>query len=142
MAIAAIFERRQSERQSEERPLRVAVHQQERDPCFYCWNSRRAFCQKGQVKVVLLWFKQPKITESSQTRVRPAAWWFHRLGGVLLQSDLMAALPPPVNLSTRTKGGRSTPTTVYMLYMLRNNLEVINLRISTFSCFIVILYHC
>lgn len=84
MAIAAIFERRQSERWSEERPLRVPVHQQERDPCFYCWNSRRAFCQKGQVKVALLWPKRV-ILNPVKGRFKPVSPWEHIWLSVVIQ---------------------------------------------------------
>lgn len=208
MAIAPIFERRQSERQSEERPLWVPVHQQERDPCFYCWNSWRAFCQKGQVKVALLW-PELVILNPVKGRFKPVSPWEHIWLPVVIQ---LGCLPSPsyllqkahrlesdqltvgftdsagfcssrtwwlhhcrpstsqiaiyiynhgvINLVTLSntvkmnrngplllkcwckKGGQSTQTTVFLQYMLRNNLEVINLSISTFSCFIVILYHC
>lgn len=90
MAIAAIFERQQSERQSE-CPLRVPVHQQERDPCFYCWNSRRAFCQKGQVKVVLLWPKLVILNPvkvfygTNQGRFKPVSPWEHICVPVVIQ---------------------------------------------------------
>lgn len=76
MAIAPIFERRQSQWQSEERPLQVPAHQQEWDPCFSCWNRRRAFCQKGQVKVALLWPKLV-ILNPVKGRFKPVSPWEH-----------------------------------------------------------------
>lgn len=52
----------------------------------------------------------------------------------------MAAPAPSINLSNshiQITKLQSTQTTVFLQYMLRNNLEVINLIISTFT-----LYHC
>lgn len=95
MAIEPIFERRQSE----ERPLRVPVHQHERDPCFYCWNSRRAFCQKGQVKVALLW---PKLVILSPVkgRFKPVSPWEHIWLPVVIQLGCSPSPSYLVNIET------------------------------------------